>query len=117
MGIGVQTGNSVDISSEGALGKTDTLDEAILTTGITRPKQIWRQRYDLLRYSPKTGRASWGQVIPLFCDYVTTQFSTCKNFTRLNSLVLFVIKIKSRLKAWAAISMSRGPITWPFFSR
>jgi len=37
--------------------------------------------------------------------------------TLLNSLVLFVTKIRFKLFAWAAINVSRGPIGVPFFSK
>lgn len=42
-----------------------------------------------------------------------TQFSTLTDSILLNSFSLFVINIKLLLNAWAAISMSSGPITFP----
>lgn len=44
------------------------------------------------------------------------QFSKRKLGIRENSLTLFVTKIRSRLIAWAAISISIAPITKPFRS-
>ena len=44
------------------------------------------------------------------------QFSHLSFGTRENSLMLLETIVKSRLKAWAAISISRGPIVLPFDS-
>ena len=41
------------------------------------------------------------------------QFSTLRPFTRLNSVVLSVTTVSPRESAWAAMSMSFGPIGVP----
>ena len=43
----------------------------------------------------------------------TRQFWTFKPFTRLNSVVLSVTTVSPRDRAWAAMSMSFGPIGGP----
>ncbi len=50
-------------------------------------------------------------------DQPFTQFSIFNPLTLLNSFSLFVTRTQPRLKAWAAISISLLPITFPLFSR
>jgi hypothetical protein len=45
------------------------------------------------------------------------QFSHLSFETLENSLMLFDIIVRPRLKAWAAMSISRGPIVFPLASR
>lgn len=50
-------------------------------------------------------------------DHVSdAQFSHLRFGILENSLMLFETIVRSRLKAWAAISVSSGPIVWPLDS-
>ena len=48
--------------------------------------------------------------------YSDIQFSHLRFGILENSLMLFEIIVRSKLKAWAAISISSGPIVWPLDS-
>lgn len=71
---------------------------------------VYPKRYGRATSSSFSISASWE-------PHAAFQFSIASCCTRLNSCTLLVTNVKPRLRAWAAIKVSRGPIGWPCCSR
>jgi hypothetical protein len=86
----------------------------IVHTIIRHARDLLLPNYHEYSFSYKYGLRSSFQESTIQPSYI--QFSHLRFWILENSLMLFETIVRSKLKAWAAVSISRGPIVWPLDS-